>query len=88
MILLIKRLKVQDDEPPKGKRRGRTRNAPRFDLRGQLFKMCGVDLARIDGIDGIDVTTALTVVSEIGPDLGRFPSVGHFTSWLISECVS
>ena len=29
-----------------------------FDLRAQLFKMCGVDLTRIDGID---VTTALAV---------------------------
>jgi hypothetical protein len=77
--LQLERLKVQDDEPPKGKRRGRAKNAPRFDLRGQLFKMCGVDLTRIDGID---VTTALTVISEIGPDLGRFPTVGQFTSWM------
>lgn len=41
--------------------------------------MCGVDLTRIDGID---VTTALVVVSEIGVDMSRFPSVKHFTSWL------
>ncbi len=41
--------------------------------------MCGVDLTRIDGID---VTTAMVVVSEIGPDLSRFPTVGHFASWL------
>jgi transposase len=38
-----------------------------------------VDLTRIDGID---VTTALTVISEVGPDLSRFTSVKHFTSWL------
>jgi transposase len=37
-----------------------------------------VDLTRIDGID---VTTALVVLSEIGADLARFPSVKHFTSW-------
>jgi transposase len=77
--LQLQKLKVHDDEPPKGKRRGRARNAPRFDLRMQLFKMCGVDLTRIDGID---VTTALTIISEIGPDLGRFPTVGQFTSWM------
>jgi transposase len=41
--------------------------------------MCGVDLTRIDGID---VTTALAVISEIGTDMSRFPTVGHFTSWL------
>lgn len=77
--LQLQRLPAHGDEPPKGKRRSRTRNTPRFDLRSQLFKMCGVDLTRIDGID---VTTALTVISEIGPDLGRFPTVGQFTSWM------
>jgi len=41
--------------------------------------MCGVDLTRIDGID---VTTALVVVSEIGTDMSRFPSDKHFASWL------
>jgi hypothetical protein len=41
--------------------------------------MCGVDLTRIDGID---VTTALVVVSEIGTDMSRFPTVKHFASWL------
>jgi hypothetical protein len=38
-----------------------------------------VDLTRIDGID---VTTALVVVSEIGTDMGRFPTDKHFASWL------
>ena len=75
----LQNLHVHDGEPAKGKRRGRTRNAPKFDLRVQLFKMCGVDLTRIDGID---VTTALSVVSETGTDMSRFPTVGHFTSWL------
>lgn len=41
--------------------------------------MCGVDLTRIDGID---VTTALVVLSEIGTDMSRFASIKHFTSWL------
>ena len=72
-------LQVYEGEPAKGKKRGRTRNAPKFDLRTQLFRMCGVDLTRIDGID---VTTALAVVSETGADMSRFPTVGHFTSWL------
>jgi transposase len=41
--------------------------------------MCGVDLTRIDGID---VTTALAVVSETGANLSRFPTVAHFASWM------
>ena len=75
----LQRLHAHDGEPAKGKKRSRARNAPTFDLRTQLFKMCGVDLTRIDGID---VTTALAVIAETGADLSRFPSVGHFTSWL------
>lgn len=72
-------LHAHDGDPAKGKKRGRARNAPKFDLRTQLFQMCGVDLTRIDGVD---VTTALAVVSEIGADMTRFPTVKHFTSWL------
>ena len=75
----LHRLQTYEGEPAKGKKRSRARNAPKFDLRTQLFRMCGVDLTRIDGID---VTTALAVVAEIGVDLSRFPTVKHFTSWL------
>jgi transposase len=75
----LRHLQTHDGEPAKGKKRGRARNAPRFDLRTQLFKMCGVDLTRIDGID---VTTALAVISETGTDMSRFPAVGNFTSWM------
>jgi transposase len=72
-------LQRHDGLPAKGKKRGRARNAPTFDLRTQLFRMCGVDLTRIDGID---VTTALAVISETGADMSRFPTVAHFASWL------
>lgn len=75
----LHRLQVHDGEPAKGKKRSRARNAPKFDLRTQLFRMCGVDLTRIDGVD---VTTALAVIAETGADMSRFPTVGHFTSWL------
>ena len=76
----LHRLKVHDGDPAKGKKRGRARNAPKFDLRTQLFQMCGVDLTRIDGVD---VTTALAVVSAVGADMSKFPSVKHFTSWRV-----
>ena len=75
----LQTLHAHEGEPAKGKKRGRARNAPKFDLRTALFKMCGVDLTRIDGID---VTTALAVISETGADMSRFPTVGHFASWL------
>ena len=77
--LQLQGLQAHDGEPAKGKKRGRARYAPKFDLCTQLFRMCGVDLTRIDGID---VTTALAVISETGADMSRFATVGHFTSWL------
>jgi transposase len=75
----LERLHVHEGSPAKGKPRSRARNAPKFDLREHLFKLCGVDLTRIDGID---VTTALAVISEVGTDMSRFITVKHFTSWL------
>jgi transposase len=75
----LQSLAAHDGRPDKGKKRGRARNAPRFDLRERLFQMCGVDLTRIDGID---VTTALAVLSEVGADLSRFPTAKAFASWL------
>ena len=75
----LQRLQTHDGEPAKGKKRSHTRKSPQFDLRARLFKRCGVDLT---GIDGIEVTTALAVVSEVGADMSRFPSDKHFASWL------
>ena len=48
-------------------------------VRTQLFKTCGVDLTRIDGVD---VTTAPAAIGETGADLCRFPSDKHFASWM------
>ena len=69
-----------DGEPPapNGKKRNQ-KNAPRFDVQGQLYRMTGVDLTRIDGVDAY---TALKVISEIGTDMTKWPSAKHFASWL------
>ena len=69
-----------DGEPPapNGKKRNQ-KNAPRFDAQGQLYRMTGVDLTRIDGVDAY---TALKVISEIGTDMTKWPSAKHFASWL------
>ena len=65
---------------PAGNGRRRSQgNAPSFDIRTQLYRMTGVDLTRIDGIDGF---TALKVISEIGADMTKWPSAKHFASWL------
>ena len=69
-----------DGEPPapNGKKRNQ-KNAPGFDVQGHLYRMTGVDLTRIDGVDGF---TALKVVSEVGTDMTKWPSAKHFASWL------
>ncbi len=54
-------------------------NAPSFDARSQVYRMTGVDLTCIDGIQA---HTALKLISEIGVDMTRWPTVKHFTSWL------
>jgi transposase len=33
-------------------------------------------------VDGVDVTTALPVISETEADMSRFPSDKHFGSWM------
>jgi transposase len=57
--------------------RKRTRNRPCVDVRGIRHRMTGVDLT---AMAGIDEPTALTSISEIGLDIGRWPTVKHFTS--------
>jgi transposase len=50
-----------------------------FDLRQELYRVTGVDLTRIDGIN---VLTAQTLLAEIGPDVSMFVSEGQFASFL------
>lgn len=49
------------------------------DGRALLYERLGVDLTLIAGLQ---VLTILTVISECGVDLSRFPSAKHFASWL------
>jgi transposase len=75
----MKKATVLPPLPPKPRQRGRGANEPRFDVRTALYYVTGVDLTELDGIAEV---TALVVVSEIGLDMSRFPSVKHFCAWL------
>jgi transposase len=55
------------------------RNEPTIELKAELKRICGVDLT---SIDGIDVITAQTIISEVGTDMSGFPTENHFASWL------
>jgi transposase len=57
----------------------RRKNQPHFDLRAELYRITGVDLCRIDGIEAM---TAHTVLTESGFDLAAFPTEKHYASWL------
>jgi hypothetical protein len=65
--------------PPKARRQRRGDNRPSFDARGALYRMAGVDLTVIEGIEE---STALVVLSEVGTDMSRWPSAKQFCSWL------
>jgi transposase len=75
----LDRLACHEAPADSKKRRGRPHAPAKYDLRLALFRMCGVDLTRIDGID---TGTALKMLAEVGPDLSRFKSPKHFASWL------
>jgi transposase len=87
--LLQQYLQQQEDRSqgaslPEEKRRERLRkkkkgNTPQFDLRTELFRMTGADLTQIDAID---VTTAMTILSEAGSDMSKWKTESHFVSWL------
>jgi len=66
-------------EPPKPNRRKRRKNQPDFDLAQSLYRMTGVDLTQVDGLDAISVQT---ILSEIGADMSPWKTVKHFASWL------
>ena len=55
------------------------RNRPQFDVREQAFRISGVDLTRIDGIQE---SAALSLIAEIGIDMSRWNTEKHFVSWL------
>ncbi len=54
-------------------------NEPPFDLRGELYRLLGLDLTQVPGLN---TSTVYTLFAEVGADLSKFPSPKHFASWL------
>lgn len=65
--------------PPDPRKTKRRKNQPHFDLAQSLYRMTGVDLTRVDGLDAM---TVQDILSEIGTDMSIWPTVKHFASWL------
>jgi transposase len=77
--VLLSSMKAFDKTPEAHANKGRRKNTPAFDGRSALLNVCGVDLTEVPGID---VATALKIVSELGGNLSRFETAKRFCSWL------
>src|SRR5450631_4942020 len=70
--------------PPDRKRKQRGRKKKNanpntgFDLRTESYKLFGVDLTQIPGL----MAMVLMLFSEVGRDMSRWKTAGHFVSWL------
>ena len=68
---------LPDLPPAKGE--SKSKNAMTFNARAQIARVIGVDLVAAMGLSAI---TVQTIISEVGTDMERFPTVKHFCSWL------
>lgn len=69
-------LRLEEKSP---KSRSKCKNKPSFDVNSHLIRITGVDLTKIPGIES---SSALKIISEIGLDLSRWKEGKHFASWL------
>jgi transposase len=67
-----------DPPPPRTPPRA-DRHDLSFDATAELYRITGVDLT---AIDGLQAHTVLKVLSETGLDMTRWPSAKHFGAWL------
>jgi transposase len=51
---------------------------PGVDLRTETYKLFGVDVTQIPGLE----ENALPLFSEVGRDMSKWPTAAHFVSWL------
>jgi transposase len=65
--------------PPAPKRNKRRKNQAYFDLAQSLYRLTGVDLTAVDGLDALTVQDILT---ETGTDMSKWKTVKHFAAWL------
>jgi transposase len=65
--------------PPTTAHRQPQRNEPPFDLRTPLYRITGVDLTQVPGLQ---VLTIHPVLSAVGLDMSKWPTDKHVASWL------
>jgi transposase len=57
----------------------KSKNEPDLDVRAEIFRLTGVDMA---AVDGIGPSLAQIILSEIGTDMSKWPTDKQFASWL------
>lgn len=76
---------ISQNAPAQARRRATARRRQGQEKPGELqcarrsLQVSGVDLFRIKGLNA---ETVLRLLSEVGVDLGPFPTEKHFSSWL------
>jgi transposase len=78
----LKPVYAEDDLPPldtTDKRNTHSKNAPAYDGRTLLYRLLGVDLVAVHGLNEV---TAQIIISEIGTDMTRWADEKHFCAWL------
>jgi transposase len=75
------RFERDDTSPPLKARKpnSKSKNKPNFNARAELKRVVGLDLTAVTGLSS---SLVLTIVSEIGTDMTRWPTVKHFAAWL------
>lgn len=75
--------KKDGEERPRLERTGRkkeNKNRPKMDIEKLAYQLTGgIDLSRIDGVSG---QTLLSIISEIGTEVDKFPTAKQFAAWL------
>ena len=69
---------LPEDRKQKQRRKKKKSGEANFDMRGEAYKLFGVDLTQIPGL----MTLVLTLFSEVGRDMSKWPTAAHFVSWL------
>ena len=67
----------QDNVSSAGKRK--SKSSLNFDVHSELYRLTGVDLTNINGMNENSV---LKVLAETGADMSYWPTEKHFSSWL------
>ena len=60
------------------KRRKKAGHSSNFDLRSEAYRLFGVDVTQIPGLE----SNVLPLFGEVGRDMTRWPTAAHFVSWL------